>query len=98
MTWELVLVLAAITYASRAAALVVLPSLPHAVRVVLDRMPSALFAGLAVHSLVVPGTGFVDAPTLAATAGAVAAAPLRSLPLCLVAGVGAYLAWTLLGL
>ena len=93
MSWELIVLLGALTYASRASALVLLPSLPHGVRLVLDRVPAALFAGLATHSLVQPGVGLVEAPVLAATAGAVAVAPLRSLPLSLVAGVGAYLAW-----
>ena len=97
MSWELIALLALITYGSRAAALVVLPSLPHEVRVVLDRMPAALFAGLAAHSLVVPGVGLVDLPILAAAAGAIFVAPLRSLPVCLVAGVAAYVGWSLLG-
>ena len=93
MSWELIAVLAAITYGSRAAALVFLPSLPHNVRIVLDRMPAALFAGLAGHSLVVPGVGLMEAPILAATAGAVLVSPLQSLPLCLMAGIAAYLVW-----
>ncbi|HUG47604.1 MAG TPA: AzlD domain-containing protein [Candidatus Limnocylindria bacterium] len=96
MTWELIAVLAAITYASRAASLVLLPSLPHGLRMVLDRMPAALFAGLAVHSVVVPGVGLVDAQVLAATGAAIVAAPLRSLPVCLVAGVAGYLLWGLI--
>ena len=90
MSWELVLVLGALTYASRASALVLVPSLPPAVRLVLDRMPAALFAGLAAHSLVEPGAGLVGAPILAATAAALVVAPLRSLLICLVAGVGGY--------
>lgn len=95
MSWELIAVLAAITYGSRAAALVLLPSLPHDVRLVLDRMPSALFAGLAAHSLMIPGVGLVEVPILAATVGAILASPLRSLPICLVAGITAYLVWGL---
>lgn len=95
MTWELIAVLAALTYASRAAALVFLPPLPQRVRVVLDRMPAALFAGLAAHSLVEPGVGLAAGPIIAATAGAVAAAPFRSLLGCLVAGVAAYVLWGL---
>lgn len=95
MTWELVIVLALVTYASRAAALVFLPPLPHRLRAVLDRMPPALFAGLAAQSLMVPGVGLVDSATLAGAAGALAVAPRRSLPVCLVAGVAAYLAWSL---
>jgi branched-subunit amino acid transport protein len=89
VTWELVLAIGAITFASRASSLVLLPQLPARVRHVLDRMPAAIFAGLAAHSLVVPG-GLADIHTLAAAAGAVTAAPLRSLPLCLVAGLGGY--------
>jgi branched-subunit amino acid transport protein len=96
MTWELIVVLGVITYASRAAALVLLPSLPHGVRLILDRMPAALFAGLAMHSLIAPGVGLVETPILVATAGAVAAAPLRSLPICLIAGIAAYLLWGVL--
>jgi branched-subunit amino acid transport protein len=95
MTWELLLALAALTYGSRVAALVLLPAPPARVRAVIDRIPPALFAGLAAHSLVIPGQGLVDAPTLAAAAGALVVAPLRSLPVCLVAGVAAYAAWSL---
>lgn len=90
MSWELVLVLGALTYASRASALVLIPSLPLQVRVVLDRMPAALFAGLAAHALVEPGVGLVDAPILAATAAALVVTPLRSLLFCLLAGVAGY--------
>lgn len=90
MTWELVLVIGAITYLSRASSVVLLPQLPARVRRVLDRMPAAIFAGLAAHSLVVPGGGLADIHTLAAAAGAVIVAPLRSLPLCLVAGLCGY--------
>ncbi|CAN5825372.1 hypothetical protein BH24CHL5_BH24CHL5_05570 [soil metagenome] len=95
MSWELIIVLGLITYASRAAALVFLPSLPRRVRVVLDRMPPALFAALAAHSLVTPGAGLADASILAAAAGAVVVAPRRSLLLCLAAGIAAYVVWGL---
>jgi branched-subunit amino acid transport protein len=95
VTVELILVIAAITLVSRAAAVVLLPPLPERVRVILDRMPAALFAGLAAHSLVVPGAGLADGHTLAAALGALVAAPRRSLPLCLVAGVAGYVAWEL---
>ncbi len=91
MTWELVLVIGAITYFSRAVSVVALPQLPARVRHVRDRMPAAIFAGLAAHSLVVPSGGLADVHTLAAAAGALIAAPLRSLLLCLVAGLGGYL-------
>jgi branched-subunit amino acid transport protein len=96
MSWELLLLLAALTYASRAAALVALPAPSPGVRTIIDRMPPALFAGLAAHSLVVPGTGLVEPPIVAATAGALLVSPRRSLPACLVAGLLAYAAWTLL--
>ena len=90
MTWELVVAIGAITFVSRAVSLVLLPQLPARVRQVLDRMPAAIFAGLAAHSLVVPGGAMADIHTLAAAAGAVIAAPLRSLPLCLIAGLVGY--------
>jgi len=93
VSWELIAVLAAITYGSRIAALVLLPSMPRDIRRVLDRMPPALFAGLAAHSLVIPGVGLVETPVLAATAGAIVVSPLRSLPICLLAGVAAYFVW-----
>lgn len=95
MSWELIVVLALITYASRAAALALLPSVPARLRLIIDRMPPALFAGLAAHSLVLPGGTLADAQILAATLGAVAVSPLRSMPICLVAGVLAYLGWGL---
>jgi branched-subunit amino acid transport protein len=97
MSWELIVALGLITYGSRAAALVLIPSLPHGVRVVLDRMPSALFAGLAVNSLVVPGVGLVGPPILAATAAAIVVSPRRSLLVCLLAGVAGYLLGGLVG-
>jgi len=96
MSWELIVVLAAMTYGSRAAALVFLPRLPDGVRAVIDRMPPALFAGLAVHSIVAPGGVLADGATLAGAMAAVVVAPLRSLLICLVAGVAAYLVWTVL--
>ena len=96
MSWELVVVVALITYGSRVAAMVFLPPLPHRLRAVLDRMPPALFAGLAAQSLIVPGVGLADTATVVGAAGALAVAPRRSLPLCLVAGVVSYLAWTVL--
>jgi branched-subunit amino acid transport protein len=95
MTWELVLVITAITFASRAAAVVLLPPLPPRLRDVLDRMPAALFAGLAAHSLVVPGSGLAQPHVLAAALGALLVAPRKSLPLCLVAGVVGYATWEL---
>jgi branched-subunit amino acid transport protein len=97
VSWELIVLLAAITYGSRALALAVIPQLPHRLRIVLDRVPPALFAGLAAHSVSVPGAGLVEVEVLAGAAGAIIVAPLRSLPLCLAAGVAAYLAFGLIG-
>jgi branched-subunit amino acid transport protein len=95
MSWELLVLIAAITYGSRVAALVLLPEPSPRVRGVIDRIPPALFAGLAAHSLIEPGVGLADPATFAAAAGALVVAPLRSLPICLVAGVAAYIGWML---
>ena len=89
MNAELVLALALLTYGSRAAALTFLPPLPQRVSEILDRMPPALFAGLAAQSLVEPGAA-TSAPVLAAAAGALLATPLRSLPACLAAGLAGW--------
>jgi branched-subunit amino acid transport protein len=90
MTPELIVGLAAMTFASRALALAYLPALPERLAVLLDRMPPALFAGLAAISLINPEGAVVDTPILAAAGGALLASPRRSLPLCLVAGLAAY--------
>lgn len=96
MSLELLVVLAALTYASRIAAIGLLPAPSTRVRHVIDRMPPALFAALAAHSLVEPGVGLAQPSMLAAAGGALVAAPLRSLPACLVAGVACYAGWALL--
>lgn len=90
MSPELIAALAVMTYTSRALALAYLPPLPGRLATILDRMPPALFAGLAAHALIGPAGGLADAPVLAAAAGALVAAPLRSLPVCLVTGLVAY--------
>lgn len=96
MTFELILVLAVLTYGSRALPLVALPPLPYRLRSVVDRVPPALFAGLAVNSLVLPGPGLAPGEVLAAALGALVVAPFRSLPVCLAAGLVAYAGWVLL--
>jgi branched-subunit amino acid transport protein len=93
---ELILVVAAITYGSRALALAVLPEMPPRIAAVLDRMPPALFAGLAMQALVAPGPAPAGTPVLAAATGALVVTPLRSLPACLLAGMAAYLAAAML--
>ncbi len=90
MSPALIAGLAVMTYASRALALAYLPPLPARVSVILDRMPPALFAGLAAISLIGPGGGAADLPILAAAGGALLAAPRRSLPMSLIAGLAAY--------
>ena len=91
MSPELILVIAAITYGSRALALAFLPPLPPRLARLFDRMPAPLFAGLAAQALVGPG-GQVAAPdVLAAAAGAIVVSPLRSVPACLVAGLVAWI-------
>ena len=90
MTPELALVIAAITYGSRAMALAFLPPMPPRLARIFDRMPAPLFAGLAAQALVGPA-GDVAAPeVLAAAGGAIVVSPLRSLPACLVAGLAAW--------
>jgi branched-subunit amino acid transport protein len=94
MTPELVLVIAAITYGSRALALAFLPPLPPRLARLFDRMPAPLFAGLAAQALVGPG-GDVAAPeVLAAAGGAIILSPMRSVPVCLIAGL---VAWVIAG-
>jgi branched-subunit amino acid transport protein len=97
MSLEFILVLTAITYGSRMAALVLLPEVPGRLAAVVDRMPSALFAGIAMQSLVAPGPEVAGRGVLAAALGALAVTPLRSLPACLLAGIGAYAVVATLG-
>ena len=66
MTPELVLVIAAITYGTRALALAILPPMPPRLARVLERMPAPLFAGLAAQALVGPGGDVAAAEVLAA--------------------------------
>jgi branched-subunit amino acid transport protein len=82
--------LVVLTYGSRAAALAFLPALPGRWVAVVDRMPPALFAGLAAQSLTSASGGLVETPVLAAAAGALLVAPRRSLPICLAAGLACY--------
>jgi branched-subunit amino acid transport protein len=90
MSIELIALVALMTYGSRVAALVFLPPMPPRIAVVLERMPPALFAGLAATS-VLTTQGTFGAPTvLVATLAAVVAAPLRSLIACLLAGLAGY--------
>ncbi len=90
MSVELLAALVLVTYGSRAAALAFLPPLPLRLVAIVDRMPPALFAGLAAQALVDASGGLAGPPVLAAAAGALIVAPGRSLPACLVGGLVGY--------
>ena len=86
--------IAALTYGSRALALVAMPHPPEWIRTVLDRIPAPLFAALAAMSLFDDGA-LVDARTLIATLGALLLAPTRSLLFVLMGGLAGYAVATL---
>ena len=90
MSYELIVLVALLTYGSRVAALALLPPMPPRVALVLERMSPALFAGLAATSVLTPDGTFGAAPVLVATLSAIIAAPLRSLVACLLAGLLGY--------
>jgi hypothetical protein len=90
MSAELILIVAVITYGSRAVGLALLPLMPPRIAAILERMPPALFAGLAMQAIALPGPALAGTGVLAAAAGALLVTPLRSLPACLVAGIAAY--------
>ncbi len=70
MTLGLVVVLAVMTYASRAAAMVLLPPPGPRLAALLDRMPAPLFAGLAAVALISDGPTVAPVTTIAALGGA----------------------------
>lgn len=87
MSLALILAIAIITYLSRAASIVLLPSSSPRLRQVLNRVPAPLFAGLAALSLT-GGEGHVAAlPTLTAITGALLLSPSRSLLRVLTSGL-----------
>jgi branched-subunit amino acid transport protein len=85
----LILVIAALTYASRALALVFMPHPPPRIQAVLDRIPGPLFASLAALSLIEEGK-LVGPEPLAAAVGALLVAPTRSLLWVLLGGLAGY--------
>lgn len=87
----LILVIAAITYLSRAAAVVLMPVARGRVLEFVGRIPAPLFAGLAVFALFGVDISMPDASTAAAVAAALAASPKRSLGLTLAAGIAGFL-------
>jgi branched-subunit amino acid transport protein len=88
--------IALITYASRAAAVVLLPRPSPRFEAILSRIPAPIFASLATATLLGDGGALVNAPTLAAAAGALLLSPARSLLLCLIGGAVGYAAGALL--
>ena len=89
MSIGLIILIALLTYASRAIALVLMPHPPERVRSVLDRVPASLFASLAAISMVEDGA-LASPETLSAAVGALVATPTRSLLWVLCAGVVGY--------
>lgn len=89
MTLGVVVILAVLTYASRVAALVLLPTPSSGVAAFLERMPAPLFAGLAAVAIVGEEGGIADPVTLAAIGGATLAAGRRTIPVILAAGLAA---------
>ncbi len=86
--WVLALI-AALTYASRATALIAMREPTQRTRAILDRIPGPLFAALAAVSMFQDGE-FADERTIGAACGALALAPTRSLLLVLAGGVAGY--------
>ena len=96
MSWALLFAVAALTYASRALGLLVVPALQGRARDVLERLPVPLFASLAALPLVVDGS-LVAWPVLTAFGGAVVAVLLRrTLLVALVGGLAGFAAGALL--
>jgi len=90
VTPVVVAAIALITYASRAAALVLLPRPGGRFEAVLGRMPAPIFASLAALTLVTDDRSLADGPILCAALGALVTSPRRSLPVCLIGGVAGY--------
>ena len=90
MSPAVLVAIALITYASRAAALVFLPPPRGRFGAILGRMPAPIFASLATLTLVTADRSLAGGPVLAAALGALVLSPKRSLPLCLIGGVAGY--------
>ena len=84
--------IARITYASRAAAVVLLPRPSERFETVLSRIPVAIFASLATATLLGAGGALPAPPVLGAAAGALLASPARSLLPVLIGGAIGYAA------
>jgi branched-subunit amino acid transport protein len=83
-------VLALITYGSRAAAVVLLPRPGPRLEAILARIPAPIFASLATATLLGDGGTLAGAPVLGAAIGALVVSRGRSLLICLLAGAAGY--------
>lgn len=90
MSPVLLVTIALITYASRAAALAFLPRPTGRFEAVLERMPAPIFASLATLTLITSERSLAEGPILAAAAGALLLSPKRSLAVCLIGGIAGY--------
>lgn len=86
------LTIALITYASRAAAVVLLPRPSARFEIVLSRIPVAIFASLATATLLGEGEARPAPSVLGAAIGALLASPARSLLPVLIGGAIGYAA------
>ena len=82
--------IALITYASRAAAVVFLPPPRGRFAAILGRMPAPIFASLAALTLVTHDRSLAAWPVIGAALGALIVSPRRSLPVCLIGGMAGY--------
>jgi branched-subunit amino acid transport protein len=96
MSALVLVVIAAITYGSRAVALAFLPRPGARLEAMLARMPAPIFAGLATATLLTSDRSLVAGPILWAALGALLVSPTRSLLFCLIGGAAGYALGTLL--
>lgn len=95
MSYWLIAALAALTYLSRAASLVLLPEPSPRLEQMISRVPAPLFAGFAASYLLSSSREVASAETLmAALLAAIAATRAKSLLIILAAGLGGYLVVT----
>lgn len=92
----LIVVVAAVTYLSRAAAVVLLPPARGVFLEYVGRLPAPLFAGLAVFAALGENVAMPEASTLAAIAAALLVTPKRSLGITLAAGLAGFVVVELL--
>jgi hypothetical protein len=90
MSSLMLVAIALMTYASRAAALVFLPRPPARFAAVLGRMPAPIFASLAMATLLTGERSLIGGPILWAALGALLLSPTRSLLFCLIGGGAGY--------